>query len=107
MPALYMQYDCHRFVPAAMIQVAAALLVTVWIVCSDPHPFASWVCIGCCHRSGQKSCSAVKGGCLVGVSELIFLALKAGTIDVSSGVAECDRFWVATLVLEAESLIDI
>jgi hypothetical protein len=57
--------------------------------------------------SGQYICVVVKGGYAIGVSELIFLALKAGTIDVSSGVAECDRFWVATLVLEAESLIDI
>lgn len=65
------------------------------------------MCIGCCHRSGQNICSAVKGGCLIGVSELIFLALKAATIDASSGEAECDRFWVATLVLEAESLVDI
>ena len=49
----------------------------------------------------------MKGGYFIGVSELVFLALKAGTTDASSGVAECDRFWVATLVSEAESLVDI
>ncbi len=43
----------------------------------------------------------MKGGYAIGVSELIFLALKAGTAAASSGVAECDRFWS-----EVESLID-
>ena len=56
--------------------------------------------------SGQNICSVVKGGYVSVVSELIFLALKAGTTDASSGVAECDRFWVAVLVSEAEPLVD-
>ncbi len=51
--------------------------------------------------SGQYICLVVKGGYAIGVSELIFLALKAGTAAASSGVAECDRFWS-----EVESLID-
>ncbi len=56
--------------------------------------------------SGQYICVVVKGGYAIGVSELIFLALKAGTADASSGVAECDSFWLASLVSEVESLID-
>ncbi len=99
-----MQYVCHQFVPAAMIRVATALLVTVWIVCSDSDPFVCTEQAGCALAAATGLVEIFQ---CIGVFELIFLALRVGTIDASSGVAECDRFWVATLVLEADSLIDI